>query len=78
MWSVVTSCLGTMAATPSYSPLVQAAMGAAPEVVQGLTVAAVNGVQIQTQTPNSLSIGSAISNGAEIRFVSAVQDSSTV
>ena len=61
---------------PNYSPLVQAAMGAAPEVVQGLTVAAVSGVQIQTQAPNGLSIGSAISNGSEIRFVSAVQDSS--
>jgi hypothetical protein len=46
--------------------------------VQGLTVAAVNGVQIQTQTPHGLSIGSAISSGGETRFVTLVQDSTTV
>ncbi len=63
---------------PSYGPLVQAAMGAAPDLVQGLAVATVNGVQIQTQAPHDLNIGSVISNGAELRFVTAVQDSSTL
>jgi hypothetical protein len=53
-------------------------MGAPPELVQGLVVAAVNGVRIQTQTPHNLGIGSAVSNGAEIRFVTAVIDLSTV
>jgi hypothetical protein len=62
---------------PGCGPLVQAAMGATPELVQGLVVAAVNGAQIQTQVAHALSIGSAVSNGAEIRFVSAVTDSLT-
>jgi hypothetical protein len=53
-------------------------MGAAPDLVQGLAVATVNGVQIQTQAPHDLNIGSVISNGAELRFVTAVQDSSTL
>jgi len=63
---------------PCYGPLVQAAMGATPELVQGLTVAAANGVQIQTRTPHDLSVGSAISSGGEMRFVTFVQDSATV
>jgi hypothetical protein len=62
---------------PGYGPLVQAAMGAAPEFVQGLVVAGVNGIQVQTQAPNNLSKGSVISNGAELRFVVGLQDSST-
>ncbi len=63
---------------PCYGPLVQAAMGAPPEVVQGLAVAAANGTLIQTQEPHNLSAGSAISSGGEIRFVTLVQDSLTV
>ena len=63
---------------PCYGPLVQAAMGAPPELVQGLTVMAANGVQIQTQTPHNLSVGSAVSSGGETRFVTLVQDSTTV
>lgn len=62
---------------PGCGPLVQAAMGAAPEFIQGLVVAAVSGGQIQTQAPNGLTIGSAVSNGAEIRFVSSVENSIT-
>jgi hypothetical protein len=53
-------------------------MGAPPELIQELAVAAVNGVQLQTQTDNNLSVGSAISSGGETRFVTAVQDSVTV
>jgi hypothetical protein len=53
-------------------------MGAPPEVVQGLAVAAANGTLIQTQEPHNLSAGSAISSGGEIRFVTLVQDSLTV
>ncbi len=59
---------------PSYGPLVESAMGASPEVVQGLVVALVTGNQIGTQSPHGLAAGAAISNGAEIRFVSAVLD----
>lgn len=62
---------------PGYAPLVQGAMGAAPEPQQGLVSAAVNGVQVRTQGPNSLSAGSAIASSGEIRFVTAVQDSTT-
>src|ERR1700684_1411033 len=63
-------------AQPGYGPLVQAAMGAGPEFVQGLVVATANSVEIQTQDQNSLSIGSPVSSGGEIRFVTAVQNSS--
>jgi hypothetical protein len=63
---------------PCYGPLVQAAMGSPPELVQGLVVAAASGGQIQTQAPHNLSAGSAISSAGEIRFVTAVLDLSTV
>ncbi len=63
---------------PCYGPLVQAAMGGSPALVQGLAVATVSGVQIQTETPHNLSVGSALSSGGEIRFVTVVEDSSTV
>ncbi len=63
---------------PGYGPLVESAMGASPEVVQGLVVALVNGFQIATQSPHGLASGAAISNGAEIRFVSAVVDPLTI
>ncbi len=63
---------------PGLGPLVQAAMGAAPDLNDGLIVAAVNGAQIQTQAPHGLMTGSAISTGTEIRFVSVVEDSMTV
>ena len=59
---------------PSYSPLIQAAMGATPEVVDGLVVAAVSGSQMGTTIPHNLTVGSAVSNGSEIRFVVSVQD----
>jgi len=63
---------------PCYGPLVQAAMGGFPELVQGLAVATVSGVQLQTQTPHNLSVGSAISSGGETRFVTVVGDSATI
>jgi hypothetical protein len=63
---------------PCYGALVQAAMGAVPELVHGLVVTAANGVQIQTQTPHNLSVGSAISSNGETRFVTLVQDAATV
>jgi hypothetical protein len=63
---------------PCYGPLVQAAMGGVPELVQGLAVATVTGNGIQTQAPHNLSVGSAISSGGEIRFVTVVEDSATI
>jgi hypothetical protein len=62
---------------PSFGPLVQAAMGGAPELTEGLLVAALNGAEIQTQTPHGLTVGSALSTGGEIRFVSVVRDPMT-
>ena len=63
---------------PCYGPFVRAAMGATPELTQGLIVAAMDGTQIQTQEPHNLGVGSAIASTGEIRFVTTVSDSSTV
>ena len=55
---------------PCYGPLVQSAMGAAPEIAQGLTLAsAPNGLQLETTAPHGLSLGSAVSSANEIRFI---------
>ncbi len=61
---------------PACSPLVQAAMGGLPELVEGIVVETVSSEEISTAATNSLTVGSPISNGSEIRFVSSVQDSS--
>ncbi|MFL6451367.1 MAG: hypothetical protein ACJ746_27375 [Bryobacteraceae bacterium] len=59
-----------------YGPLFQAAMGAEPEIGQELVVAwAPTPVSISTTTPHGRVIGSGVSDGREIRFVSAVADS---
>ena len=64
---------------PSCGPLMSAAMGAVPALSLGLTVAAIqNGVTLQTTSAHNLSIGSAVSPGSEIRFVTAVSDPYTV
>jgi hypothetical protein len=63
---------------PCFGPLVQAAMGGLPQLIQGLVISSVDGVQIQTLAASSLTGGSAISSGGEIRFVTTVQNSSTV
>jgi hypothetical protein len=58
-----------------YGAFFQAAMGAVPETAEGMTVAGVSGpVTFTTETPHGRSVGSAISNGREIRFVTAVRD----
>jgi hypothetical protein len=60
---------------PSYGGFFQAAMGAAPEFAQALTVATVSdALTFRTETPHGRSIGSAVSDGREIRFVTAVAD----
>lgn len=64
---------------PSYGPLFQAALGAAPVLNSGLVVAAVtNGTQVQTTAAHGLTPGSAISYAGEIRFVIQVVDSLTI
>jgi hypothetical protein len=67
------------AGTPSYGPLFQGAMGGQPQLNNGLVIASVpNGVQLQTTGPHGLSLGSAVSNGSQIRFVTAIPDPSTL
>jgi hypothetical protein len=66
------------ATAPAYGPLLQAAMGGAAALVNGLIIAGVDSTQIQIQAPHNLSIGSALASGGEIRFVTAVTDLSTV
>jgi hypothetical protein len=64
---------------PSYGPLFQAAMGASPVIFAGGTVAVVTGqTQIQFSVAHGLTPGQAISSNGEIRFVTAVQSSTTV
>ena len=64
---------------PGYGPLVQAALGAAPQISQGLTVASsASAAQFQTTNPHGLSPGAAVSSGFEIRFVITVPDQSTL
>ncbi len=67
------------AGQPSCGPLMYAAMGAVPLLSLGLTIAAIqDGVTLQTTSAHNLSIGSAVSPGSEIRFVTAVSDPYTV
>jgi hypothetical protein len=73
----LTSWSGTGA--PSYGPLFQAALGAAPALSTGLSVASMqNSTQLQTTMAHGLSYGSAVSYGGEIRFVTSVIDASNV
>ena len=58
---------------PGYGPLLQAAMGAAPQLSAGLTVASVQSIyELQTTLPHDLNIGCAVSYNSEIRFVTSV------
>jgi hypothetical protein len=64
---------------PRQGPLFQAAMGASPVIFTGRTVAGVTGqTQIQFTAAHGLTPGQAITAGGEIRFVAAVQNSTTV
>lgn len=64
---------------PSQGPLFQAALGATPLLYAGGTVASVTSqTEIQFTAAHGLSPGQAITSGGEIRFVSAVQSSTTV
>ncbi len=64
---------------PSHGPLFQAAMGAAPVIYTGGTVASItNQTTIQFAASHGLSIGQGVAFGGEIRFVAAIADTSTV
>jgi hypothetical protein len=64
---------------PCYGPLVQSAMGAAPQITQGLILASTpSGSQLETTAPHGLSLGSAVSSGNEIRFVTSVPGPTTL
>jgi hypothetical protein len=67
------------ASQPSYGPLFEAAMGAAPVVAQSLSVGSVTSPTIfGTTAPHGLSAGAGVSFNNEIRFVAATPDQSTL
>jgi len=63
---------------PSYGPLFQSALGAAPVQFAGGTVATASGNSIGFSAPHGLVAGQAIATSNEIRFVSAVSDPQTI
>jgi hypothetical protein len=66
-------------ANPSYGPLFQAALGAAPTYFAGGTAASTTGNgRLAFAAPHGLSAGQAVSSGGEIRFVAAIVDAETV
>ncbi len=72
----LTSWSGT--GEPSYGPFFEAALGLPGDLSTGLTVASVQGTtQIQTLGAHGLTVGSAVSSGNEIRFVTQVLDPQT-
>lgn len=67
------------AAAPSQGPLFQAALGGTPILFAGGTVASVtSGTQVQFTAPHGLTPGQGVTSGTDIRFVAAVQDSTTI
>jgi len=68
-----------LSVAPSHGPLFQAAMGATPVIFSGGTVAGTIGLTgIQFGAAHGLSPGQAVRSGGEIRFVTAVQDTTSV
>ena len=64
---------------PSYGPLFQAALGGPAQLSSGLVIASLqSSAELQMTTPHSLSLGSGVSFGNEIRFVTGVPDAFTV
>jgi hypothetical protein len=67
------------AVAPVQGPLFQAALGGTPVNSAGGTVASTNGgTGITYAAAHGLSVGQGVANGTEIRFVAAVQDTTTV
>jgi hypothetical protein len=66
-------------AAPAYGALFQCAMGGTPVFFNGGTVASVTGTTgIVFEAPHGLSVGQAITFSGEMRFVAAVENSTTV
>jgi hypothetical protein len=72
----MTSWDGPSAGLPSYSPLFQASLGAAPRVFAGGTAGSGStNTALVFNSPHGLVPDQAISHGGEIRFVAAIVDS---
>src|SRR5580658_603689 len=66
-------------AAPTQGPLFQAALGAAPILFTGGTVASVTGgTELAFAAPHGLTPGQAVTSGTDMRFVAAVADPVTV
>ncbi len=66
-------------AAPTQGPLFQSALGGSPILFSGGTVASVTGqTQLQFTGPHGLTPGQAVTSGTDIRFVAAVENSTTV
>jgi hypothetical protein len=66
-------------APPAYGPLFQCAMGGSPVIWPGGTVTSVTGgTQIAFTTAHGLSPGQAVTFSGEMRFVTGIQDTSTL
>ncbi|MGB7758884.1 MAG: hypothetical protein WBL61_03590, partial [Bryobacteraceae bacterium] len=63
---------------PAYGPLFQAALGAAPMIFSGGVVGSYSNTTLVFAAPHGLNVIQAVSSGGEIRFVTAVEDASTV
>lgn len=64
---------------PGYGPLFQAALGGTPLAFSGGTVNSSDATgRLAFQAPHGLNAGQAVSSAGEIRFVTAIVDSSTV
>jgi len=64
---------------PAYGPLFQAAMGGSPLLYAGGTIATSNGsTGVTFATPHGLTVGQAVTNNGELRFVAGVEDSLTL
>jgi hypothetical protein len=65
--------------TPTQGPLFRAALGAAPILFAGGTVAAFTGTtELQFSAPHGLAPGQAVTSGTDMRFVAAVLNSTTI
>jgi hypothetical protein len=66
-------------AAPTEGPLFQAALGAAPLLFAGGTVASVTSqTQLQFTGPHGLTAGQGVTSGPDMRFVASVENSTTV
>ena len=67
------------ASGPSYGPLFQAALGAAPVYFAGGSAAASTGTgRLGFAAPHGLAAGQAVSSGGEIRFAAAIVDANNI